>query len=252
MAIEIKHKFNNANPDGPNTALVRPSNWNDNHTITLGGYKLLGNGQAASGNAEEITFTEYVKGLLAASDAAAARTVLEIPSPPSLSGLVQYSASPVISVSSQAQDTNFKLFDVPENCFRVTIRVSGLNSATSSSTGVRMGNSGGVLTSGYSGGHARIESGGTTSVSTSSSFFTTGGFAAAAHRFDGVLDLSRNGNSPVWTIEGTMYQTVSSETSILRHSAGRVTISNPTTINLWGTAGSTVSGAFAATFLSYI
>lgn len=35
-AKSIKHKFVSAQTDGPNTAEVRPSNWNDDHNILLG------------------------------------------------------------------------------------------------------------------------------------------------------------------------------------------------------------------------
>lgn len=35
MASSITHKFNCAVPDGPDAAIVRPSNWNDNHDLTI-------------------------------------------------------------------------------------------------------------------------------------------------------------------------------------------------------------------------
>lgn len=54
MAVEIKHKFQSAVPDGPNTGFVRPSNWNDTHNISMEGERLLGKPTAGAGDAAEI------------------------------------------------------------------------------------------------------------------------------------------------------------------------------------------------------
>jgi hypothetical protein len=34
MTLVVTHKFTDPHPDGPVTTIVRPSNWNDTHTIT--------------------------------------------------------------------------------------------------------------------------------------------------------------------------------------------------------------------------
>lgn len=55
MAVTITHPFVSAIPDGVDTTLVRPSNWNASHTISMDTGKLLGRSTAGSGAVEEIT-----------------------------------------------------------------------------------------------------------------------------------------------------------------------------------------------------
>jgi hypothetical protein len=55
MTISVKHKFTSAKTDGADTSLVRPSNWNDEHDLTLAASKLLGRATASTGAAEEIS-----------------------------------------------------------------------------------------------------------------------------------------------------------------------------------------------------
>jgi len=55
MVVSLKHKFTTAKTDGADTSLVRPSNWNDDHDLTLAASKLLGRATASSGAAEEVT-----------------------------------------------------------------------------------------------------------------------------------------------------------------------------------------------------
>ncbi len=55
MTVSLKHKFTSAKTDGADTSVVRPSNWNDDHDLTLAASKLLGRATASSGAAEEIT-----------------------------------------------------------------------------------------------------------------------------------------------------------------------------------------------------
>ena len=55
MAITVTHPFVSAKADDVDATLVRPSNWNANHTITMATNKLLGRGTAAAGAVEEIT-----------------------------------------------------------------------------------------------------------------------------------------------------------------------------------------------------
>lgn len=55
MAISLKHTFQSAKSDGADSSLVQPSNWNAEHTITMGTGKLLGRTTASTGSVEEIT-----------------------------------------------------------------------------------------------------------------------------------------------------------------------------------------------------
>jgi hypothetical protein len=55
MAVSLKHNFVSAVPDGGDTSLVRPSNWNDEHALTLGTGNLLGRSSSGTGVAEEIS-----------------------------------------------------------------------------------------------------------------------------------------------------------------------------------------------------
>jgi hypothetical protein len=55
MVVSLKHKFASAKSDGVDTTLVRPSNWNDDHDLTLAASKLLGRATASAGAAEEVT-----------------------------------------------------------------------------------------------------------------------------------------------------------------------------------------------------
>jgi hypothetical protein len=55
MAVSLKHIFQSPLPDGPDATLVRPSNWNDEHTLTLGTGKIIGRSTAGTGAAEEIS-----------------------------------------------------------------------------------------------------------------------------------------------------------------------------------------------------
>jgi len=54
MAVSLKHNFVSAVPDGGDTSLVRPSNWNEEHDLTLATNRLLGRTTAGAGVAEEI------------------------------------------------------------------------------------------------------------------------------------------------------------------------------------------------------
>lgn len=54
MAISIKHAFQSAKADGGDASLVRPSNWNAEHNITLTTNRLMGRFTAGTGAVEEI------------------------------------------------------------------------------------------------------------------------------------------------------------------------------------------------------
>jgi hypothetical protein len=55
MTISVKHKFTSAKSDSADTSLVRPSNWNDEHNLTLASDTILGRDTAGTGAVEEIT-----------------------------------------------------------------------------------------------------------------------------------------------------------------------------------------------------
>lgn len=54
MAILVRHKFVSAKEEGPDNSVVRPSNWNDTHTIEMAGSRLMGKSTAGAGDAQEI------------------------------------------------------------------------------------------------------------------------------------------------------------------------------------------------------
>ena len=76
MAISIKHKFQSKKEDGDDEDLVKPSDWNDEHDLTLGQDKLLGRASPGTGAVEEITCTAFARSLLDDADAATARGTL--------------------------------------------------------------------------------------------------------------------------------------------------------------------------------
>jgi hypothetical protein len=55
MTISLKHKFNSPKADSGDTTLVRPSNWNDEHDITMATSRLLGRTTAGAGAVEELS-----------------------------------------------------------------------------------------------------------------------------------------------------------------------------------------------------
>jgi hypothetical protein len=54
MTLSIKHAFNSAVADSGNTALVQPSNWNAEHTITLAAGKVMGRDTSGAGAVQEL------------------------------------------------------------------------------------------------------------------------------------------------------------------------------------------------------
>lgn len=54
MTISIKHKFQSAKSDGGDASLVRPSNWNDEHDLTMAASRLFGRSSGTAGAAQEI------------------------------------------------------------------------------------------------------------------------------------------------------------------------------------------------------
>src|SRR6478736_3109040 len=54
MTISVKHKFTNPKPDSTDTTIVRPSNWNDEHDLTLAASRLFGRYDVTAGAAQEV------------------------------------------------------------------------------------------------------------------------------------------------------------------------------------------------------
>jgi len=76
MAINIKHKFISPVADDDDPNVIKPSNWNDSHNITLAANKLIGRASSGEGPAEEIDCTAVARQVLAAANAAAIRAIL--------------------------------------------------------------------------------------------------------------------------------------------------------------------------------
>lgn len=74
MTLSLKHTFVSDKSDDADTTLVRPSNWNAEHTITLAANKIVG--AITAGVAVEIDCTSAGRALIDDADAAAQRTTL--------------------------------------------------------------------------------------------------------------------------------------------------------------------------------
>lgn len=81
MTISLKHAFQSEKGDPPDSTLVRPSNWNAEHTLTLGANKIIGRQSSGAGAAEEISCTATGRSILAAEDVAAVLTLLGVSVP---------------------------------------------------------------------------------------------------------------------------------------------------------------------------
>lgn len=55
MTVSLKHTFTSAKTDSTDPTIVQPSNWNQEHQLTLATNKLLGRATAGTGAAEEIS-----------------------------------------------------------------------------------------------------------------------------------------------------------------------------------------------------
>jgi microcystin-dependent protein len=71
MTISAKHAFQSEKGDPSDTTLVRPSNWNDEHDITLASDSLLGRDSSGAGDVQEIPCTALGRAIISAADIAA-------------------------------------------------------------------------------------------------------------------------------------------------------------------------------------
>lgn len=85
MTLSVKHAFQSAKGDGTDASFVQPSNWNAEHTMTLGANTLIGR-EATGGAAQEIPCTAFGRSLLACANAAAAGAL--IPSFPATTAML--------------------------------------------------------------------------------------------------------------------------------------------------------------------
>jgi hypothetical protein len=74
MTISLLHAFTNPKADGGDATIVRPSNWNAEHTLTQATDRMLGRVTASTGVTEELTSTQV-------------RTFIGYGNPPSTDGL---------------------------------------------------------------------------------------------------------------------------------------------------------------------
>jgi hypothetical protein len=57
MAISLTHAFTSGKSDGADSTLVQPSNWNEEHSLTMASGSLVGRSTAGTGAAEEISLS---------------------------------------------------------------------------------------------------------------------------------------------------------------------------------------------------
>lgn len=75
MAVSLKHSFQSAKGDGTDATLVQPSNWNAEHTLTMGADSVLGRTNTP-GAAAEITCTAFGRSVIACADQNALGTLI--------------------------------------------------------------------------------------------------------------------------------------------------------------------------------
>lgn len=76
MTLSLKHAFQSAKLDGADTSIVRPSDWNAEHALTLATDTLVGRASSGTGAAEEIACTAAGRAILDDANASAQRTTL--------------------------------------------------------------------------------------------------------------------------------------------------------------------------------
>lgn len=66
--MQVKHTFVSAKADGADASLVRPSDWNADHTLEMSTAKVLGRVTAGTGTVEEIDWTAFGRSLINLAD----------------------------------------------------------------------------------------------------------------------------------------------------------------------------------------
>lgn len=68
MAFSLKHFFHSLKGDGTDPTKVQPSNWNEEHVLTMATSTMIGRVTAGTGPAEELPLSAFMSGLLASTD----------------------------------------------------------------------------------------------------------------------------------------------------------------------------------------
>lgn len=76
MTVSLKHAFESAKADSSDASLIRPSNWNAEHVLTMDTARILGRTTAGAGSVEELASVPVSLGGTGATDASTARTNL--------------------------------------------------------------------------------------------------------------------------------------------------------------------------------
>jgi hypothetical protein len=135
MTVSLKHNFVSAVGDGADTSLVRPSNWNDEHALTLATGKLLGRSTAGTGAAEEITVGSGLTlsaGTLSASGGFAAGTAMmfvQTSAPTGWTKSTTHNDKALRVVSGSASSGGSSAFSTVFTNQTPTITTSGLSAA---------------------------------------------------------------------------------------------------------------------------
>ncbi len=89
MAIELKHNFQSAKADGPDSTVVQPSDWNENHNLTLGAGKILGRAAGTAGAVQELplSFDSTLQSMIPPTGSTAQR-----PASPA-AGMIRYNST---------------------------------------------------------------------------------------------------------------------------------------------------------------
>jgi hypothetical protein len=101
MTISLKHSYQSAVPDGGDTGLVQPSDWNAEHAITMATNKVLGRATAGTGAVEELSVTGSGDVVLATSPT----LVTPALGTPSSGVLTNCTGLPTVVTANEATDT---------------------------------------------------------------------------------------------------------------------------------------------------
>jgi hypothetical protein len=90
MTISLKHAFTNPKSDGGDATIVRPSNWNAEHNMTMATARMLGRTTAGEGAVEEL-------------DAAAVRALADVEQAGVFAGLETKTASHTLVLADKGK-----------------------------------------------------------------------------------------------------------------------------------------------------
>jgi hypothetical protein len=179
--------------------------------------------------------TAYAKTLLVASSATAARGTLSAMADVTAgtsgnvlvsNGSIWQSTTPIANLidgnNISPTGTNANFNNVPANTKRITISFSGISTNGTSVPLIRLGDSGGVSSTGYAAGVS--DSGGIYADTTGFPLVKT---LLAADILHGIIHLSKLGSTNTWALSGNIYR--DSTTDTMNTSAGSKVLSNALT-----------------------